>query len=265
MGEGVGVDHTPVATDEGTDEQQEGRLRLVEIGDELVHDMEGVTGLNHNLGFRMKDILVRSVQPIEQGLQGVGRGERSVLLIGLELGNRKSRKSKVERPSFGLKATKLETDPIERLKGAHGGGADGDDMAQPSLYMGYCGARHGDNLRMHGVLVGVGGLNGQESAGTDMERQFVGLYASTAEVRQNGFGKMQSGSRRRYRSLDARIDGLVGAFVALLSLAVEVGRNGQFADGVQYLRKRDRGIVPFEANGVGITPLRLFIGTEDEW
>ena len=50
MGKGVVVDGMPIAADERADEQKEGRLRLVEISDQLVHDVEGVAGLDHNLG-----------------------------------------------------------------------------------------------------------------------------------------------------------------------------------------------------------------------
>ena len=48
MSQGIVVDRFPVATDEGTDKQQEGRLRLVEVGDELIDDMERITGFDHD-------------------------------------------------------------------------------------------------------------------------------------------------------------------------------------------------------------------------
>ena len=43
MGEGVVIDRAPIAADKSTDQQQEGRLRLVEIGDQLIHYLELVT------------------------------------------------------------------------------------------------------------------------------------------------------------------------------------------------------------------------------
>ena len=49
MGEGIVIDGMPISADEGADKEQERRLRLMEIGDELIDYMEGVTGFNHDL------------------------------------------------------------------------------------------------------------------------------------------------------------------------------------------------------------------------
>ena len=66
MTECVVVDGLPVAADKGTDKQQKGRLRLVEIGDQLVHYMEGLTGLDHNLRLCVQGLLTGLVHPIQQ-------------------------------------------------------------------------------------------------------------------------------------------------------------------------------------------------------
>ena len=68
MGEGIVVDGMPIAADECADEQKEGRLRLVEISDQLVHNVEGVAGFDHNLGLGMEHILSGCIHPFEQGL-----------------------------------------------------------------------------------------------------------------------------------------------------------------------------------------------------
>ena len=53
MGEGVVVDRMPIATHERADEEQKGRLRLMEIRDELIHDAELEAGLDHDLRLGM--------------------------------------------------------------------------------------------------------------------------------------------------------------------------------------------------------------------
>ena len=68
MGEGVVVDRAPVSADKSADEQQQGRLRLVEIGDELIDDMEGIAGFDHDLRLGMQGRLSDRVQIIEDGL-----------------------------------------------------------------------------------------------------------------------------------------------------------------------------------------------------
>ena len=68
MGEGVVIDRVPIATDKSTDQQQEGRLRLVEIGDQLIHHMELVTRLDHDLCFRMKGLLLGRFQIVQDRL-----------------------------------------------------------------------------------------------------------------------------------------------------------------------------------------------------
>ena len=71
MGKGVVVDGMPIAADERADEQKEGRLRLVEISDQLIHNVEGVAGFDHNLGLGMERLLMRSIEVVEDGLQGL--------------------------------------------------------------------------------------------------------------------------------------------------------------------------------------------------
>ena len=76
----------PIAADEGADEQQEGRLRLVKIRNQLVHDAEGVAGFDHDLRGGMEGLLTGGLQVINDRLQGFFRGEGVVFLVGFELG-----------------------------------------------------------------------------------------------------------------------------------------------------------------------------------
>ena len=68
MGEGVVIDRAPIAANESADQQQEGRLRLVEIGDQLIHHVELVTRLDHDLCFAVKGILLGRFQIVQDRL-----------------------------------------------------------------------------------------------------------------------------------------------------------------------------------------------------
>ena len=63
MAECVIIDAAPVATDEGTDEEQERALRLVEIGDEHIHNLVLIAWGNDNLSAAMKHVLLVAVKP----------------------------------------------------------------------------------------------------------------------------------------------------------------------------------------------------------
>lgn len=85
MAQRVVVDSLPVAVHKGADEQQQGRLRLVEIGNQLVHNPELITGFNHYLRLRVQGLLSRGVHPIEQRLQRLVRRKRIGAFVGFEL------------------------------------------------------------------------------------------------------------------------------------------------------------------------------------
>ena len=121
-------------------------------------------------------------------------------------------------------------------------------------------SRDGDDLRVHGMLVGISGLHRQECSCADMEGQFVGLNAPSMEVSEDGFGKMQAGCGRSDRTFDARINGLVGLEIRSFGLAVQVGRNGQFPCGIKNLREGDVISVPLKTHGEGISQSLLLIG-----
>ena len=63
----------PIATHKGTYQQQQSGFGLVEIGNQLVHYMELITRLNHNLRLSMQYILPRSIKIIHQCLQRLPR------------------------------------------------------------------------------------------------------------------------------------------------------------------------------------------------
>ena len=84
----------------------------------------------------------------------------------------------------------------------------------------YCCLWHGDDLRVHGVLVGIRRLYRLEGAGAHMQCDLGRLYAPLAQTVKYLIGEMQTRSRSRYRTFDTLIDSLVGGLIALLRLTI---------------------------------------------
>ena len=69
MTKGIVINRVPIAADKRAHQQQQSRLRLVEIGDQLIHDMECITGFDHDLRLGMERLLTRLIQIIKESLQ----------------------------------------------------------------------------------------------------------------------------------------------------------------------------------------------------
>ena len=85
MAQRIIIDGLPITADESADEQQEGRLRLMEIGDELIYDMKLIAGLDHDLGLGMECVLTGCIEVVEDGLQSISRKSCIYSLVGFKL------------------------------------------------------------------------------------------------------------------------------------------------------------------------------------
>ena len=68
MGQSVVVDLTPVTTDEGTHEEQERRLWLMEVRNKHTDDLIVVTRTDDDLSAGMKDLMAPGIHPIGKSL-----------------------------------------------------------------------------------------------------------------------------------------------------------------------------------------------------
>ena len=75
---------------------------------------------------------------------------------------------------------------------------------------------YGDKLRVHLVPLDRLALDRLEGAGSDMEGHLLSTDSLFVDRCQDLRREMEAGGRRRYRSLDLRIDRLIGLQVALL-------------------------------------------------
>ena len=85
MAKSIVVDRFPIPADKGAYQEQQGRLRLMDIGDELVHDAESVSGFDHDLCLGVQRFLVCGLQIVHYRLQGFSGRDGIFFLVGFEL------------------------------------------------------------------------------------------------------------------------------------------------------------------------------------
>ena len=171
----------------------------------------------------------------------------------------------------------LHAHPVEALQGAHAGGAHGDGLAVVAQQLVDGLAAHADILGVHLVVCYLLALHGLERACTHMEGELLAVDALVVDGGKHLGGEMQAGGGGGDAALDLRVDGLVGALVAFLGLAVQVGWDREFADSIKHLGEGrglqipgSRGLqipgsrFPFEVYAVAGAMLRSSGGTEDE-
>ena len=242
MGQGIIVDLPPVALDKSAHQEQQGALRLVEIGDEHLHYMELIAGDNDDLGARMESWQVVTIKIVEQRTQGLDRSDFGMGLIRFPLGHMKLFFAEVGTgDEFG-------THIIEALQRAHTRRAHRDSFSIMGDEPFQGAPTHTDKFGVHRVAFYLLALHGLEGAGPHMQRQFLALQSVGIQVGQHPVGEMESGGGRRHTALDFRVDGLIGLLVALLCGTVEIGRDGQFAYRLEQFGPADLRVVPIESD-----------------
>ena len=146
----------------------------------------------------------------------------------------------------------LQSDIVQTLQRPHAGGTHRHDASQ-IIQNGFDRLlRHSDDFGVHLVLVGIFGLDGLERTGADMQRHLLHPDASFAQTVQHFIREMQTGCRRSDGAFNLGVNGLVCRLVTLFRRAVEIWRNGQLAEAVEYLRKTQFAVIPAETDGVRI-------------
>lgn len=233
MCKGIVVDFVPTVADECRDEQQQGAARLVEVGDEPLHDVPTVARHDDDAGRRDETVEAVAVEIVDEGEECV---------TGRNVGRAVVRLPLFDDEPFGCGIGVLyQRAPhvIEAFECAHRGGAYGDD---PSRCRGQCDqglAGYRDILGVHRMAGNRVALHRFEGTGAHMQGEFEAGNAFHLQCGEDFGGEVQAGRGGGHGAFDARIDRLVGYFVALFAFPVEVGRNGQFAESFEQRGKRD--------------------------
>ena len=151
----------------------------------------------------------------------------------------------------------LQTDVVETFKRAYTGGTHGNGLGIMGKQPFDGAAAHTDVLAVHLVSLYAFALDRLEGTCSDVKRHLLALYATLVDGMKHIVGEVKACRGSCNAALDARVNGLVGGLVALLRLAIKIGRYGQFTHSFEHLGKRQglelRGF-SFRSGLFGIAP-----------
>ena len=244
--QGVVVDAMPIAPHEGRYQQQQGAARLVEVGDDAAHDVKIVTGGYDDARRSMEHRQGVGVHIIQQRLQCLRRTGLHARL-GRQLIGHPLRHMQFVGRQVGA-AQHLHAYIIQALERADRSSAHRRAMTAVRQEAFQTAPLHGHPLGVHRVAANFLALHRLECSRAHMEGDFVALDTAFVELPQHFGREMQAGGGSGHRPLDLGVDGLVSLQVLLLGGAVQVGRDGQFADGIEHLGKGDIVGIPRKAH-----------------
>ena len=228
----------------------------MEVGDDGLHQVELVAWHDDDLSVRTDAFQLMLLHVSEDGVQRLFRGECVTALVGHPLRHLEF----VLRQFHVLR--QLATDVVEALQRADGGGADRHDLARLAYLLDDATA-DAYPFGVHLMVAYGGRFDRLEGACPHMERHLLAVDVFLAERLEHLGGEVESGRRRRHRTLDLRVDGLVGHLVAVHRLPMQIGRDRQYAESVQYIREVGAWLVPEEAHVVGVSLRLQFLRLED--
>ena len=250
MRKSIIVNLLPIALEESTHQKQECALRLMEIGDQHLHNLILIARSNDNLRAGMESLQAVAVQIIDDCLDSLHRSD-SIYQIAIF-------RKLVRIPLFYVQIfficlrmlQQMNAHVIEALDGTNAGCSYGNDPALVLDEFFQTAAMNNNVFRMHLMAFDFKTLHRFECAGSYMQGYFFAVDSMRIKILENSIGKMKSGSWSSHTSLDFRINRLIGGLVALLCLAVEIWRNRQLAYCFENLSERHLVVVPIEVNPV---------------
>lgn len=244
--EGVVVDAVPVVADECPDEEEEGAVRLVEIGDESLDDLVGVAGLNHDLRLAVELVGLGVVEVAYDGVESIGDGVGGREIVGIPL---------PETVGNVLTLKEFDSEPVEAFERSDGCCADGNDGRLVGCEAGEDVASDDDVLGVHDMVFDLLSLYGLESASADVEGYGEDVVAVGLDVGENLGGEVESSRGSCYGAFVLAVDGLVARLVDGFSLAVEVWWDWHDAGSLDDLSEREV-VWPLEEDFGGVAVLR---------
>ena len=140
---------------------------------------------------------------------------------------------------------------VQAFQGAHAGGSHGDGPSLVCDELLNCLLPNGNVFRVHLVPSDFCALNGFEGASPYVQGHLLAVNALGIQRVQHALCEVQAGGRCSHAALYLAIYGLVRLLVALLSLAVQVGRDGQLAHRLEQFGKgcATRPLEPYAVAG----------------
>ena len=146
---------------------------------------------------------------------------------------------------------------IETLQSAHRGGAHRKDLSFLVNQILDETSAHTKRLDMHLMILDGVRFDRFEGTRTYVQGQFVAHHPFVMQRFKHPLRKMQSGSRGCHRTFYLRVNRLIGLFILLLRVAIQIRRDRKFARFIQHFSKREFAI-PFKFHQI-ISSYLLFL------
>ena len=235
---------------EGTHQEKEGALRLMEIGDQHLHYLIGITRSNDNLRAGMQGFQTVAVEIIDDCLDSLHRSDAiHQIAICRQL---------VWIPLLYMQILlaclrmldEMHTHIVETLDGAHTGGSHGDDLALVLNELFQAATMNHDIFGMHLMTFYLQTLHRLEGSRSYMKGNLFTVDAMRIQVLEHRIGEMKTGCWGSHTTLYLRINSLISGLVTLFSLAVQIWRDRQLSYCLENLGKGNMLVVPIEIHPV---------------
>ena len=189
---------TPISTHKRRHEQQQRRLRLMEVGYDAFHNLEFISRGDDYARITYKRRQPVSVKSVNDAMQRLGsRQSGMILAIGVPLRH-------FARP-FAL--IHQATDVVKALQGAHRGGAYRYHLTACIGKLGNQVPLHGNELAVHLMLAYRVAFDGLERSGSHMKCELTPRDASLRHPVEHFGREVKSCRRRGHRTVNMRPSG----------------------------------------------------------
>ncbi len=205
MRQGILVDGFPVSFHESGDQQEQGALRLVEVGDDPSYDLERVARGDDDPRRRHQRIRMVPVQEIEDVLKGSLRCQPVVVrIVGHPLTYDEILGGRLRI------ALQDHAHVIEAFQGPYGGRPHGDDVSKFALDALDGATAYGDEFRVHLVPLDRVAFHRLEGSRPDMQGDLFPSDAPGVYVGEHLRREMEPGGRCGHGAFYLGIDRLIG-------------------------------------------------------
>ena len=235
---------------EGTHQEKQGALRLMEIGYQHLHNLIGITWSDDDLRAGVKGFQSVAVEIIDDCLDSLHRSDViHQIAICRQL---------VWIPLFYMQVLftclrmldEMHAHIVETLDGAHTGGSHGDDLALVLDELLQTATMNHDIFGMHLMTFYLKTLHRLEGSRSYMKGYLFTVDAMRIQVLEHRIGEMQTGCWGSHTTLDLGIYGLISGLVTFFCLAVQIRRDRQLSHCFENLGKGNMLVVPVEIHPV---------------
>ena len=235
---------------EGTHQEKQGALRLMEIGYQHLHNLIGITWSDDDLRAGVKGFQSVAVEIIDDCLDSLHRGDaihqvaicRQLVWIPLVY-------MQILLACLRM-LDEMYSHIVETLDGAHTGGSHGNNLTLVLDELFKTATVNHDIFGVHLMTFYLKTLHWLEGSRSYMKGHLLTVDAMRIQVLEHRIGEMQTSCWGSHTTLDLGIYGLISGLVALFCLAVQIWRNRQLANCLEDFGEGNVLVVPVEIHPV---------------